>query len=349
MRQMVLVAVLCSFFTVEFPFRALAQNTSSVTAIDWSADGTRLAIGHQDGILEILDVPSSQILLSYPPSALAVNSVAWSPAELNIVAVSTARGTLDILDVTDPQYLISFDPAEEVRAIAWSPDGTQLASTSARNVPPAGVQHKVNIWNATTGELVSVLEGQHTNTIISLAWSPDGTRLASGSTDSNTVVWDVSTATPIIILEGDNIGSVNALAWSPDGSRLATSNLDIAIPESTLRIGDVASGQPLVTYMGSFVRSISWRPNAEQLAVADGDTVLFLDAMTGEQIDVIQAFDSVHSVDWHPAGEDIAYDVNGSVLIVAAPMATVYPRGCVGTACMSDGAHESSMSVTTTI
>src|SRR5690606_33028421 len=70
-----------------------------------------------------------------------------------------------------------------VRSVAWSPDGTQLASGST--------DHTARVWDATSGQALRALEG-HTGSVFSVAWSPDGTRLASGSYDGTVRVWGVS-------------------------------------------------------------------------------------------------------------------------------------------------------------
>jgi len=66
----------------------------------------------------------------------------------------------------------------------------------------------------------SVLEG-HTAGVNSVAFSPDGTTLASGSGDGTIKLWDVATRTNIAILEGF-VNGVGSVAFSPDGTTLAS-------------------------------------------------------------------------------------------------------------------------------
>ena len=74
--------------------------------------------------------------------------------------------------------------SDYVTSVAWSPDGSQLASASGDNT--------VRIWDASTGQEVSQLQG-HSESVRSVAWSPDGSQLASASDDKTVRIWDAST------------------------------------------------------------------------------------------------------------------------------------------------------------
>jgi WD40 repeat protein len=98
-----------------------------------------------------------------------------------------------------------------VNAVAWSPDGTQLATASH--------DHTVRLWDPTTGTPIRQLTG-HTSTVYAVAWSPDGTQLATASRDHTVRLWNPTTGEAIRELTG-HTDWVNAVAWSPDGTQLA--------------------------------------------------------------------------------------------------------------------------------
>jgi hypothetical protein len=80
------------------------------------------------------------------------------------------------------------------------------------------------VWDAAGGRELLTLKG-HTGLVYSVAWSPDGRRLATGSMDVTAKVWDAAGGSELLTLKG-HTGWVWSVAWSPDGRRLATRSLD---------------------------------------------------------------------------------------------------------------------------
>ena len=94
----------------------------------------------------------------------------------------------------------------------------------------------VRVWDASTGEVVHVLEG-HSSYVTSVCWSPDGSCLASASCDNTVRVWDASTGEELHVLEGHSY--YVTVHWSPDGSCLASGSWD-----STVRVWKFAVDVP---------------------------------------------------------------------------------------------------------
>jgi eukaryotic-like serine/threonine-protein kinase len=151
----------------------------------------------------------------------------------------------------------------------------------------------------------------------SLAWSPDGMRLAVASSNTVSVHQIERGEAPFRSAWHDQ--PVTAVAWSPDGSRLASASND-----HTVQIGNAETGNVHVTCKGHHeeVFTIAWSPDGARLASAGMDhSIRIWDTTTGRTVAVVASHgDDIFSVAWSPDGTRLAsasYD--GTVQVHAMP------------------------------
>jgi len=145
----------------------------------------------------------------------------------------------------------------------------------------------------------------HTGNISVLAWSPDGSKLATGSDDHTIWILNATTGEHLITLNGHR-NWVSALAWSPNGKKLASGSCD-----NRILVWDVSNWSTLVTIdtHTSCVESIAWNPDGGRLvSVFQQNFTAIWNAYTGEKIISMtdkKVLETVY-VAWSPNGSVVA-------------------------------------------
>src|SRR3989339_303422 len=161
------------------------------------------------------------------------------------------------------------------------------------------------------GDLISTLVG-HTKFVISIAFSPDGMKIASGSYDETIKLWDISIGNVINTFSG-HTDVITSIAFSPDGTKLASGSFD-----HTIKIWETNSGNLINTFLGHSVVVISvvFSTNGSMLASGSGDsTIKIWDINSGT---IIKTFightGRVRTVTFSPDGLLLASGGNDSTI-----------------------------------
>ena len=206
-------------------------------------------------------------------------------------SVATYGGRLKVAKAGSPlvvtkQYEIVYPIWDAARSLAFSPDGKQLAS---------GYQYgSVRLWDV--DKTIAVKEGNTADSaqtirigdvaLVSLAYSPDGKRLAVGSADYRITLLDLINRKVLHSFVGHD-GEVTALAFSPDGTRLASASHD-----RTVKVWDSSSGKKLLTLAGHSgpVDAVAYSADGKSIASAIDKTHIRLwDASTGKTLGTLDS------------------------------------------------------------
>jgi WD40 repeat protein/DNA-binding SARP family transcriptional activator len=269
----------------------LTGHTGWVYGVAFSPDMTRLATASQDGTSRAWDLATGQELLTLDGHGGSVFDVSFSPDGTRL-ATASEDGTAKVWDLVPPAAAVTGDllltlqghgtdiwgtPSRDVFGVAFSPDGTRLAT--------AGWDGTVRVWEASNGEELLTLTG-HATRVNSVTFGPGGRHLASADWDGTVRVWDLeapaaaSAGEEVLTLSG-HAGIIWDVAFSPDGTRLATASFD-----NTTRVWDAVSGQELLILTGHKYNTsgVAFSPDGNHLVASGGDGTVRIYVLSAEEL-----------------------------------------------------------------
>jgi WD40 repeat protein len=245
--------------------RTLQGHGDAVYALVFSSDGCRLASASWDKTVKLWDPDTGVLLMTLGPHEQEVYRVAMSP-DGRYLASATVADLLHIWDLRTAQVVVTRTEPQSFFGLAFSPTEQGVIATSHYRT--------IRLWNYHTGADIATLSGHH-SFIKSLAFSPDGRLLASGTGDllrgdsGEVRLWDVRTGKTLSAM-GHN-DPIYSLAFAPHGRYLASASQD-----KTVKLWDVETGQEALTLRGhtDTVRSVAFSPQGQRLATASADSTI---------------------------------------------------------------------------
>ncbi|MFF1280342.1 hypothetical protein ACFVY4_06075 [Streptomyces sp. NPDC058299] len=199
--------------------------------------------------------------------------------------------------------------AKEVLAIAYRPDGRQLATASG--------DHTARLWrvHGTDRPVAEATLRGHGDDVRTVAYRPDGRALATGSADGSVRLWDTAAATrPALLasLTGQG-GDVRSVAYGPDGRTLATAGSDGSVGLWDVTDPTRPALLTRVTGHRDAVRSVAFSPDGRTLASAGEDGAVRLTAVADRRRPQRLAV-----LDGHATGAfSVAFSPDGRILATA--------------------------------
>jgi WD40 repeat protein len=318
--------------------RTFKGNSTDILSLNFSADGSRIALGSQDNSIQILNADGTMEtkLGGHTDGVFDVN---FSPNGRYLLSASKDR-TVRLWDFKATLIDTIYGHASSIWSVSFRPDGQVFVSGS--------VDKTVRLWNA-DGTFRQELKG-HEDTVYGVSFSADGKTLITASNDQTVRIWDSATGKLLHILNIHGAGliyatlspdqkilatlgwdhkiklwqwdntdkpkllhvldghtkTVWAIAFSPDSQSLASTSND-----QTVKIWNVNNGQNLHT-MEAHTNgglAVAYSPDGKQIGSAGKDGKLKLwNAQTGalEQVITVTADSWIYGMNFSPDGKAIA-------------------------------------------
>jgi WD40 repeat protein/energy-coupling factor transporter ATP-binding protein EcfA2 len=279
-----------------------------VLAVAATPDGTRIITGSADNTARLWAASDGAPQLQFNGHTGAVMAVAATPDGARVLTGSVDKTARMWAGDSARQLRLFYGHADAVVAVMATPDGSRIVTGSS--------DRTARVWNASTGAEqfqykghagpvvgLAVVQGNdliitcsndgarvwntallltgHTDRVLGVAVTPDGTRIVTGSADATARVWNADTGDALRQLKGHS-ESVQAVAVTPDGTRIVTGSAD-----GTARVWNADTGAELLQLKGhrGSVQAVAVTPDGTRIVTGSAQrTARVWDASTGAEL-----------------------------------------------------------------
>jgi len=265
--------------------------SAGINDLAFSPDGDTLATVADDDTVRLWSLATGVPADIFP--ADGATQLAFSPDGGTLVT-SAFDSTVKLWHAADGSQGRSF-PSYKVLSLAFSPDGAAVA---------AGGFDGAQVWNVATGRQIGHFSPGQFNWYTAVAFSPDGTVLATADDIGEVSLWNVATGGNVRNFQASE--PVSSVAFNPDGTTLATGDDD-----GTARLWNVSTGHQIRVFntQSSGVASVAFNRDGTRLAAgtADGSAWVW-NVATGQSVSgpLVTGSDLVSSVAFNPDGPTLA-------------------------------------------
>ena len=299
-----------------------------VLSVAFSPDGTRVVSCSADLTVKTWSVKCGSLERTFEGHDDMIKSVAFSPDGMRIVGGSLDK-TLRVWNVgTGVCERTLRGHSDWVDGVAFSPDGKWIASGSRDKTVRVWWQNLITKHSfalapeetaptapsapqqgCDVGKCERTFQG-HQDWVKSVAFSPDGTRVASASIDESVKVWRTDSGECALTLQG-HICSVRSVAFSPDGTRIASGSYDCSLKVWNVE-SNIGTCEYTLHHLGP-VLSVTFSPDGTHVASGSHDRTLRVWNVVGNatNIGTSERMFLGHS-DWVTS---VAYSPDGTLIV----------------------------------
>jgi WD40 repeat protein/serine/threonine protein kinase len=291
----------------------LAGHRGPINRTAFSADNRRVATAGVDGTIRVWDSATGEPLQVLQGHNGPVLSVAFRPGSSQLASAGTDGKVLIWDHESGKRRATLAGSGAQVISVAFSPDGGRLAAAAS--------DQTVTLWDVATGRRLRTLSARPRsilamwpaapwplvavgwtlresplapqrpdNPLRSVAFSPDGKRLAAAHLNQLIHVWDVASGRRRFLLTVSR-GNLNQVLYSPDGRYLAAASRDydqtISKESGEVKLWDAATGKEVRTLRGHnrMVTSLAFTPDSRRLISGSNDwTVKVWEVSSGQEM-----------------------------------------------------------------
>ena len=304
------------------------EHTGQVNALAFSSDGKTFASGgFNNPIIQLWDLETGRKLSTFtlPKRSGSVSALTFNKDNTKLIVMDTFRD-ITHWEVSTGRKLADIDTEHSYETVTFSQDGSTFATGDE-----AG---KIRLWDATTvlqqttlaghsslftgdnffaGFITEIFKLPEDPDIFSLAFSPDGKMLASGSLDETVQLWNTEKHSKRGTLKGHK-SWVTAVAFSPDGKTVASGDVN-----KVIKLWNVNTRRERATLTGhtNGISAVTFSPDGKTLASGSYDgTIRFWNTKTGQEM-------STFATGYVKSVKSVAFSENGTTLASAAFNGTV--------------------------
>lgn len=254
--------------------------------IAYSPDGRQIAVTTQEAGVRIWDAATGTERRSFHGHLGAPICVAFSPDGRRLASGGGWDTAAMVWDMTADLVPRQFTGhTSYIADMAIRPDGQRLAlaGTARTSSPGRETPKTTRVWDLAQRRMIRELIG-HSDWLTSVAYSPDGLRLVTGSRDRTAKIWNADTGQMLFSLEGHS-DTVTSVSFSPDNNAVALASAD-----RTVSVWNANAGEKTRTLEGHEDRlnSVAYGPSGRYLASAGADKTVRIWDATGKAIRVLR-------------------------------------------------------------